>query len=78
MQEEYGLWQRMQKVTATAKELGITLVMGGPGWNVDVPHFNGAQLSMSGKELVELEMFLKGLRWGLRFAKFKNGEEDDA
>lgn len=77
MHEEFSIWQRMKKIGALAKELEITLIMGGPGWNVDVPHFNGAQLHMSGKELIELEMFLKGLRWGLRFAKFKNGEKDE-
>lgn len=74
---EYEAWQRIQKAMAKAEQLGVKLDMNNiEGWAVRVRHFNKAQLDKHGDTIEELEAFLSGMSWGLRFAKFKmSGEE---
>ncbi len=74
--KEYDTWKRVQKVAEQAEEMGVKLdVNNFEGWNVQVPHFNGAKLDKSGDTIEELEAFLSGLSWGMRYAKFKTSGE---
>jgi hypothetical protein len=75
--KEYAAWKRVEAAQKQAEEMGVKLdIHNVEGWVVQVRHFKGAKLDKCGDTLEELEAFLSGMSWGLRYAKFKmSGEE---